>query len=544
MMRTLEQALIEHELITLRVIGEWWELDLSGKDKVACAAALAQTLSNLDLTLELKFLQADEAAAVEELVSAGGRMPVAAFGRQHGEVRLMGPGRLEREEPWFDPASPAEALWYRGLIFRGFDESDEAMVEFYFIPEELLAKLPRPNQANAAPAGSLAAVSPPDSYREVVTNLVDDLTTLFVLAHREGLQASPSDQVRAFLQDEHPDRLTLLLRLALENRFLRQTEEGLKPARRAVDWLQQSREFQLRELAEAWKGSAWNDLCHTPELACEGSGWSNDPLEARKVLLTALQRDEKWYPFQGIVSAIKETNPDFQRPDGNYDIWYIRDLASDAYVTGFVNWDLVEGRLLRFLITGPLAWLGMVEAGEDRFRLTSRGLAWLEDKTPEQEELHIPLIVQADASVIVPANASRYQRFQTARIAELAPFTAGQPYQYRITPGSLERAKAQGITPSRVLEFLTKAGGRQPPDSVKRAIERWDSKGLEGRIEPTVILRVQDAGIIDKLQSDQRTRQFLEERLGDLAVVIRSDSWRDFQSAAARLGLLLDSEAK
>ena len=543
-MRTLEQALIEHELITLRVIGEWWELDLSGKDKVACAAALAQTLSNLDLTLELKFLQADEAAAVEELVSAGGRMPVAAFGRQHGEVRLMGPGRLEREEPWFDPASPAEALWYRGLIFRGFDESDEAMVEFYFIPEELLAKLPRPNQANAAPAGSLAAVSPPDSYREVVTNLVDDLTTLFVLAHREGLQASPSDQVRAFLQDEHPDRLTLLLRLALENRFLRQTEEGLKPARRAVDWLQQSREFQLRELAEAWKGSAWNDLCHTPELACEGSGWSNDPLEARKVLLTALQRDEKWYPFQGIVSAIKETNPDFQRPDGNYDIWYIRDLASDAYVAGFVNWDLVEGRLLRFLITGPLAWLGMVEAGEDRFRLTSRGLAWLEDKTPEQEELHIPLIVQADASVIVPANASRYQRFQTARIAELAPFTAGQPYQYRITPGSLERAKAQGITPSRVLEFLTKAGGRQPPDSVKRAIERWDSKGLEGRIEPTVILRVQDAGIIDKLQSDQRTRQFLEERLGDLAVVIRSDSWRDFQSAAARLGLLLDLEAK
>ncbi len=543
-MRTLEQALIEHELITLRVIGEWWELDLSGKDKVACAAALAQTLSNLDLTLELKFLQADEAAAVEELVSAGGRMPVAAFGRQHGEVRLMGPGRLEREEPWFDPASPAEALWYRGLIFRGFDESDEAMVEFYFIPEELLAKLPRPNQANAAPAGSLAAVSPPDSYREVVTNLVDDLTTLFVLAHREGLQASPSDQVRAFLQDEHPDRLTLLLRLALENRFLRQTEEGLKPARRAVDWLQQSREFQLRELAEAWKGSAWNDLCHTPELACEGSGWSNDPLEARKVLLTALQRDEKWYPFQGIVSAIKETNPDFQRPDGNYDIWYIRDLASDAYVAGFVNWDLVEGRLLRFLITGPLAWLGMVEAGEDRFRLTSRGLAWLEDKTPEQEELHIPLIVQADASVIVPANASRYQRFQTARIAELAPFTAGQPYQYRITPGSLERAKAQGITPSRVLEFLTKAGGRQPPASVKRAIERWDSKGLEGRIEPTVILRVQDAGIIDKLQSDQRTRQFLEERLGDLAVVIRSDSWRDFQSAAARLGLLLDLEAK
>ena len=39
-MRALEQALNDHELIVLRVIGEWWEMDLTGLDKVARATAL------------------------------------------------------------------------------------------------------------------------------------------------------------------------------------------------------------------------------------------------------------------------------------------------------------------------------------------------------------------------------------------------------------------------------------------------------------------------------------------------------------------------
>ena len=32
----------------------------------------------------------------------------------------MGPGKMEREEPWLDPANAAESLWYRGFLFRGF----------------------------------------------------------------------------------------------------------------------------------------------------------------------------------------------------------------------------------------------------------------------------------------------------------------------------------------------------------------------------------------------------------------------------------------
>ena len=116
-MRTLEQALLDHDLIVLRVIAEWLELDLTGADKAESVEQLAAALATADLQEQLEYLEPEETAALAELVRQGGRAPVAVFSRDHGEVREMGPGRLEREEPWLDPISPAEALWYRCLLY-------------------------------------------------------------------------------------------------------------------------------------------------------------------------------------------------------------------------------------------------------------------------------------------------------------------------------------------------------------------------------------------------------------------------------------------
>ena len=43
-MRPLKKALQEHELIVLRVMGEWYDLDLTGEDKAACVRELAEAL--------------------------------------------------------------------------------------------------------------------------------------------------------------------------------------------------------------------------------------------------------------------------------------------------------------------------------------------------------------------------------------------------------------------------------------------------------------------------------------------------------------------
>jgi len=154
----LEKALYDHELIVLRVIGEWWDLNLTGQQKAACVLALAGALSALDMAQEMLFLGPEESDAMGDLVAAGGRMPAATFERQYGAVRNMGPGRIEREEPWLDPVSPAEGLWYRGFLYRTFDETGSSeMVEYYYIPDELYRKLVGEVAYSAEESGEAAA---------------------------------------------------------------------------------------------------------------------------------------------------------------------------------------------------------------------------------------------------------------------------------------------------------------------------------------------------------------------------------------------------
>ena len=539
-MRTLEQALIDHDLLTLRIIGEWWELDLTGADKASCVQSLATRLAALNIIEELKFIDTNEAAAVEALARAGGRIPVSAFRRQHGEVRQMGQSRLEREEPWLDPVSPAEGLWYKGFLFQGFDEADEGLVEFFYLPEEIAVQFPAPETTPEAQPTTLTPVPPPEQTSLAGSSAVDDLTTLLAFAQRDGLTAEGLAAVYPYLQNQIAGRAEWLLALGVELDYLRRTDNGLKPSRSSVDWLKEGRETQLRLLADAWQTSSWNELCHTPGLRCAGSGWSNDPILARRALLAALPHRQVWFSLDALTDHIQETNPDFQRPGGNYDTWYILDVARDAYLTGFESWSLVEGRLLRYLVQGPLHWLGMVDLGENCYRLTEQGVAWLTDAEPAGRGVEVPLVVQADASLLVPHNAGRYQRFQAARVADPRPYTAGKPYLYQITPQSLLRAQEAGIGPQRVVQFLEKAGQRKIPASTRRAIERWQEKGMEGRLEQVVILRVRDAAILETLQNNPKTQPYLGERLGDLAVIVNGQDWGQLQHITAQLGLLLD----
>ena len=547
-MRTLVKALQDHDLIVLRVIGEWWELDLTGTDKNACVKALAEQLNQLDFAQEVLYLPAEEASAIQTLVQGNGRSPVAAFERLHGAVRMMGPGALEREEPWFDPANPVEALWYRGFVYRGFDETAEGMIEFYFIPQELLAKLPQPEKVTVVQetaVSKLTSTAEPNKYTPSTSSAVDDLTTLLALAQRTALRSKALDLLQQLLLDSDADRRSLLVNLAREMGMLREANGDIRPTRTAVSWLTKSREAQLRDLMDAWSSSGWNDLCHTPGLRCEGDNWQNDPILARTALLDALPRTPEWYKLGDLIAHIRQTDPDFQRPDGNYDTWYVRDVAQDSYLSGIENWELVEGRLLTFLVQGPLVWLGLAETAVQGqtflFRLTDRALEWLASTPPSMEEVTVPIVVQSDAAILAAHNANRYYRFQVARISEPQPVTPGKPYAYQITPASLKQARAEGIEPDRILTFLQEASERPLPIATKRGIERWRERGVEGRLETAVILRVREAGILETLRTNPKTRGFIDESLGELAATVRLENWEKLRQAAAQLGLLLDN---
>jgi hypothetical protein len=176
------------------------------------------------------------------------------------------------------------------------------------------------------------------------------------------------------------------------------------------------------------------------------------------------------------------------------------------------------------------------------YRLTHRALAWLQNGPPPSvKERTSPIVVQDDASLVIPITANRYHRFQATRISEPLPLESGQAYYFQFTPQSLQLAAEQGIAADRLLQFLTEASEKTLPVSTKRAIERWAERGAEAKLEQVVILRVREAEILEKLRANARTAPYLSEFLGDLVCIVRQGDWPKLQQSAAQLGLLLET---
>src|SRR5690606_39732442 len=103
-------------------------------------------------------------------------------------------------------------------------------------------------------------------------------------------------------------------------------------------FLDKTRAEQRRTLFDAWRASPeGNDLCRTPELeGVEAGSWHNDPLQTREAVLRLFGHLQPgaWYSQADVIRAIREIEPDFQRPTGDYDTWYIRNHTTQEFLKG------------------------------------------------------------------------------------------------------------------------------------------------------------------------------------------------------------------
>lgn len=159
-MRTLELALHDQDLGHLRIVASLWGLDLPGGSTEEAAAQLARAMRDRALLAEVvETLPPLAREALEALLRDQGRLPLADLTRRYGPLRQMGPGRRDREQPWRNQTSAIEALWYRGLLARTFLDTPTGPQEFGYIPSDLAASLPRPQ--DAPDVLLLEPVSPP-----------------------------------------------------------------------------------------------------------------------------------------------------------------------------------------------------------------------------------------------------------------------------------------------------------------------------------------------------------------------------------------------
>ena len=538
-MPDLTESLQGRDLGHLRIIAEQWGIELDEQDTSSALLHLKSLLIDSARVKEVvDGLPPDAKEALKDLARHAGRLPWAQFTRLYGEVREMGVAKRDREHPYKQPISAVEQLWYRGFLARAFFDSPAGPEEFAYIPDDLLAQMPQVADAAVPLMGRQASVAEYAHVALVNDRVLDHACTLLAALRMSISLPGPFPTPTG--EELTPSILTILL---LASGLLDETGMPLPEPVRL--FLEATRAEALVNLFRAWKLSdQFNELLMLPDLSTEGN-WKNDPVRARQAILAYLNGipTDTWWSLGSFIAAIKQRNPDFQRPAGDYDSWFIRNKRSGEYLRGYEHWEAVDGRLVRYILTGPLYWLGVLdlacpESGQEvtAFRLSHWSRALLNDKHPKgmpmEEE---SLVVRSDARLSARRLLPRKARYQLARFCEWGKETPDE-YQYQISPASLTQARKQGLTVSQLLVLINRYAKAAPPSLVK-ALERWDKNGSEARLEKMVILRVTSGEVLQALRQSRASR-FLGDPLGPTTIAIKPGATQKVLGVLAELGYL------
>lgn len=494
--------------VLLQVLAELRGAFLDGADNREQAIELLSAQLTEPTSAQIAYQEVTDfseqaATAIETLLKSDGEVIEAQFSRDYGSIRQMGPAKLERETPWLYPENVAELLYYYGLIGRGFKGTGRDAHTIIYLPGDIIPWLPQPQNPATKGALTVMPVPAPPKSRTLLADdsFLEDMGTFLGFLRNDTLRLTPAGphpaDIDRFVQrmqipftdnsSELDTRLALLLHIANRLGWLRRVDGGKEDDvvklidTRVRAFLELPRAQQRQALWEAWRNSAeWNDLCRTPGLECTDTGnWKNDPLQTRQAVLTILGHlhYNAWYSLADLVQSIKEKEPDFQRPTGNYDTWYIRSSETQEFLKGFQAWEAVEGALLRFLVSGPLHWLCAVDlaepsAGDDfQFSLSGWGARWLgQDVVQPPEPSRRPIVVGEDYTITLPAGTPLSDRF---RVERFALWRASYPqYVYQLSQRSLTNAADEGITTTQILEFLRKRC-HQIPEKIVTALEKF-----------------------------------------------------------------------
>jgi hypothetical protein len=529
-MPSLIQSLQTRDLGHLRIVAGLWGVELGSAEYEPALKELTSALLSPGLVGEMvESLSTEAQSALEKLVETGGKMPWAAFARQFGEIREAGPGRRDREQGYLNPTSPAESLFYRAFLARAFFDSTRGAQEFAYIPEDL-AKLISHKSSNVPSGNPIEPPGRPATLKEFAhpisadDRILDDATSCLA-ALRLGMEP-PDLQIPVRVVKE------LLEAAGIVNGQTSRPEQ-------VRAFLEMSRLQALTLLSKAWRGSeVFNDLHMLPGLVCEGE-WTNQPLATRSFLFHLLEAlpAGKWWNLPAFVLGIKDKYPDFQRPAGDYDSWFIKRCSDGTYLRGFESWDEVDGALLRYLVTGPMFWLGAVELAIPA--QSESVTAFRVNEKPITCSEKAKLTVASNGRISVPRLVPRVNRYLIARFCEWEGTTQDE-YHYRVTTVSLKKAGKQGLKVGQLLNLLAKnAAGGIPPAFV-RALKRWETNGNEARVETQTILRVSRPEVLEELRKSKAER-FLGETLGPVTVIVKPGAQARVLAALAELGLLAES---
>ncbi len=569
--RALITCFEAHSLAVQRGIAAKHGVEVDGMAQAQMVQEVVLKLSEAEVIEALLAEMEEEVrTGLDLLIAEGGQMPSHRFQRDPlgGELRVLGMGALERVRPWEEPISSTEILFYLGLIYQDFGVIGDFRGQILFIPVELLALLPKvessPIKFQVTPLEGI-----PPGVRQGTLSLIEDAFVILSDLQRRNVypvkgRYLPPDALHrinerlvvreatvALNRERDTQRLALLMHMLRSLSLIKNTHEGLlKPViARTRKWLQVSKSRRLLALQRAWADDpTWNDLWRIPTLRPEPTGWRNDAKRARAALLHWIGQllPDEWYNIADMIKAIKRVDPDFQRPDGDYNSWYIRNSETGKLLRGWSQWDQVEGVLLRYFFEGPLFWLGVVDLGylapSDKqpfaFRLTSYGASWLGhdvDFPPQPERM--PLIIAANGVVNVPTSADDWERLHLERLS-IPIEDEKSPGDYQLDREKIITLLMEGSDIERVLRFLDQATNGFLPTEVQTTLRGWAGGYGRMTLQSWVVLEVDHPQLMRDLQRQPNLSHYFERPLGPRTVAITPAQLPNVIAALRKAGYL------
>ncbi len=564
-MRNLTQLLRDSDRGRLQAIADSWNVNARGLQDDELRQSLQEALlEEARASAVWSELNEDQRMILITLITTEhGEMSKEMFGRFYGEITRLGLGQIQREQPQHSD-QPAQALYYRGLIGEAYERGKGGTRQVIYVPDDLRVVLPTRQTGyavaladeRATDAAILEPIADVDRREPADTTIVDDLTTLLAYLQRhpqarrgEGLTAGARKQMGAYLLHHDERRLDFLFALVQCWQMLRE-EGGTWNVNSAVarPWLQANRHQQVQQLSQTWReASEYRELWQLRELRVDrraGDMPSYDAATARANVLNLLREmapPGEWWLVEDFIELVKLELPDFQRP--KYDRWYIQNEQGE-YLSGFEDWDEIEGRVLEFMLAGPMHWLGLLDLAEHAARLTAYGRAFLgHGDWPERNPEEAAIEVETDGALLVPRRVGQLTRFQLARFCEWG--LADDPYPYRLTRASLAAAQEQDITRDQIRAFLLRALRSEALPAVLLPLFSSEPQrsAPELSLERQLIVRTNSAETLDYIYETPSLLCFLEARLGPQAAIVMPRKAAALRRALAEEGIHLTEAA-
>ena len=545
-METLRKVLENTPTAILREMAATWDVsDAAKAGRPGLIAGLLERMSDEEVVQGvLRKLDRQERDLLRQLLAASGRMPSATLTHKYGKLRSL---HLAPEE--WGALNPLERLHRRGLLFRAHLSWEGHRGPAFFVPAELWPFLPRvapttPEELLQPVSASEVGLIPGDLSPQ------RDMGILLALFHRTAHLLTEEGQcptgLRVLQEQLIPleSYVTILFAIARQARLLAPDLDGiLRPTAKGQQWLRARRALRAQVLFQAWSEHPhWDDLSAIPELQVEWP-WPSDLSLPRRRVLRQLSTcpPETWLAQTNWFQVIEASDPEFLRPKGTGRRPRVRRREGGTRLEGITSWLEVEGRYLRFLLQGPLQWLGVVEIGESPkqgtvFRLTPLGQALLHPEASLPSVEDEPAIVEGTLEVWVPRKASPYIVFLLENCGERTQ--QDHISRYRLTRPALHRALQRGERVESLLEALSRYGRGEVPQNVAYTLQEWAAAYGQFRLYQPVLLTATEALLMEEILADPLVRTTCGDRLSPTVIEVVADKVTTLEEQLDHLGYL------